>query len=144
MNTKNEGCNAIFIGKAFVLVRQLKDKTIASRKDNLARARQLQLPIKPKAWQKDNLKASKTIYSSVRQLYCLGSVVLSARQSNCLGRAPSVRQSKIVLKDSGIVCRHSLGQTIKDCLPGNHKSSVGQSTLSWQRTHGQTICLADF
>ena len=45
MNTKNEGCNAIFIGKAFVLVRQLKDKTIASRKDNLARARQFQIAL---------------------------------------------------------------------------------------------------
>ena len=40
MNTKNEGCNAIFIGKAFVLVRQLKDKTIVSSKDKVEGARQ--------------------------------------------------------------------------------------------------------
>ena len=90
MNTKNEGCNAIFIGKAFVLVRQLKDKTIASRKDNLARARQLQLPSKPKAWQKDNFKASKTIQSSVRQ-FPFGQTI-----KDCLADLHSVRQSLIV------------------------------------------------
>ena len=45
MNTKNEGCNAIFIGKAFVLVRQLKDKTIVSSKDKVERARQFQIAL---------------------------------------------------------------------------------------------------
>ena len=69
MNTKNEGCNAIFIGKAYVLVRQLKDKTITSRKDNLARARQLQLPREPKAMQKDNFKARKTIQNFGKTIF---------------------------------------------------------------------------
>ena len=45
MNTKNEGCNAIFIGKAFVLVRQLKDKTIVSSKDKVEGARQFQIAL---------------------------------------------------------------------------------------------------
>ena len=42
---ENEGCNAIFIGKAFVHVRQLKDKTIVSCKDKVARARQFQIAL---------------------------------------------------------------------------------------------------
>ena len=61
--------------QSFVLVRQRKDKTNTSRKDNLAWARQtiskgrkLQLPSKLKAWQKDNLRGARQFCEGARQM----------------------------------------------------------------------------
>ena len=100
MNTKNEGCNAIFIGKAFVLVRQLKDKTIICSKDKVARARQMQIALQAqdKAERQSTRRARQSTFGRTIGIVC---------------RNHSARQSRIVLEAS-------FGQTIQDCL-GSHR-----------------------
>ena len=74
MTTKNEECKAIFIGKAFVLVRQLKDKTnkLAKTKqegqdNSRTREDNSGLPNKPKTFQKDNSKGARQFQDKGRQ-----------------------------------------------------------------------------